>query len=104
MKPPGWPGAARARRDEWLVGGLLAGLAFVLAAGAWTWRADRVLYDFGLSWFERPSSKMIAKVATLYKLRNDKAGSIFSANVMHWHDPRVFESGDTAGLGHERFC
>ena len=63
MKPPGWPGAARARRDEWLVGGLLAGLAFVLAAGAWTWRADRVLYDFGLSWFERPVPADIVIVA-----------------------------------------
>ena len=57
-----------------------------------------------LTWFERPSSKMIAKVATLNVLRNDKAGSIFSANIMHWHDPRVFKTGDTASLSHERIC
>lgn len=53
----------RSHRDEWLVGGVLALLAFGLAAGSWTWRADRVLYDFGLSWFGRPVPQEIVIVA-----------------------------------------
>lgn len=33
---------------------LLATLAFVLALSDWTWRADRLVYDFGLTVWQRP--------------------------------------------------
>jgi CHASE2 domain-containing sensor protein len=51
------------RRGEWTVALLLAALAFALAAGGWTWRADRVVYDFGLSTWSRPSPPGIVIVA-----------------------------------------
>ncbi len=64
MSAPAGPATTRrSHRDEWLVGGVLALLAFGLAAGSWTWRADRVLYDFGLSWFGRAVPQEIVIVA-----------------------------------------
>ena len=32
---------------------VLAALAFALALGGWTWRADRLVYDIGLSFWVR---------------------------------------------------
>ncbi len=51
------------RHGEWTVALLLAVLAFALAAGGWTWRADRVVYDFGLSLWSRPQPPGIVIVA-----------------------------------------
>ncbi len=42
---------------------LLAALAFVLAASGWTWRADRLVYDFGLAAWRRPPPPGIVIVA-----------------------------------------
>lgn len=42
---------------------LLATLAFALAAGDWTWRADRVVYDLGLATWGRPVPEGITIVA-----------------------------------------
>ena len=51
------------RRGEWTVALALALLAFALAAGGWTWRADRVVYDFGLGAWGRPPPPGIVIVA-----------------------------------------
>ncbi|MFM2347175.1 MAG: hypothetical protein RL654_1928 [Pseudomonadota bacterium] len=42
---------------------VLAALAFVLALGGWTWRADRLVYDIGLSFWRRPVPAGIVIVA-----------------------------------------
>lgn len=58
-------GAGRAR----LLGGtagvalVLAALAFVLPLSGWTWRADRLVYDIGLSTWRRPVPEGITIVA-----------------------------------------
>jgi hypothetical protein len=41
----------------------LALLAFVLAAGGWLWRADRLVYDAGLALWSRPAPADIVIVA-----------------------------------------
>ena len=51
------------RRGEWTVALALAALAFALAFGGWTWRADRVVYDFGLGAWSRPPPPGIVIVA-----------------------------------------
>ncbi len=51
------------QRGEWTVALLLAALAFALAAGGWTWRADRVVYDFGLGAWSRPPPPEVVIVA-----------------------------------------
>lgn len=53
----------RAGRDGWTVAVGLALLAALLAANTWTWRADRVVYDFGLSLFNREVPADIVIVA-----------------------------------------
>ena len=59
------PGAApRAwRRDDVAVALVLALLAFVSAAGSWLWRADRLVYDAGLSLWSRPPADDVLIVA-----------------------------------------
>ena len=52
-------GLFKARRDGWAVA---LGLA-LLAASGWTWRADRLVYDFGLSASRRPPPADIVIVA-----------------------------------------
>ena len=42
---------------------VLAALAFALALGGWTWRADRLVYDIGLSFWRRPVPEGIVIVA-----------------------------------------
>lgn len=50
-------------RDDAGVALAVALLAFALAAGQWLWRADRVVYDAGLSLFTRPPPQDIVIVA-----------------------------------------
>lgn len=55
-------------RPRWLGGTagvamVLAALAFVLSLSGWTWRADRLVYDFGLSTWRRPVPEDITVVA-----------------------------------------
>ena len=50
-------------RDGWAVPLGLAALAAVLAASGWTWRADRLVYDFGLAASSRPPPADIVIVA-----------------------------------------
>ncbi len=52
-----------ARRDASTVALLLAAMAAVLAVSGWTWRADRLVYDFGLSMSSRPPPPGIVIVA-----------------------------------------
>lgn len=51
------------RRDDVAVALLLALLAYALAAGGWLWRADRLVYDSGLSLWTRPVPDDIVIVA-----------------------------------------
>lgn len=51
------------RRDDVAVALVLALLAFVLAAGGWLWRADRLVYDSGLSLWSRPPPDEVLIVA-----------------------------------------
>ncbi len=60
--PRWWRGSDR-RHGEWTVALLLSALAFALAANGWTWRADRVVYDFGLATWSRPAPSDIVIVA-----------------------------------------
>ena len=58
----------RAGRSRWLGGTagvalVLAALAFVLPLSGWTWRADRLVYDIGLSTWRRPVPEGITLVA-----------------------------------------
>ncbi len=50
-------------RDDAAVAGVLALLAFALAAGGWLWRADRLVYDAGLALASRPAPDDIVIVA-----------------------------------------
>ncbi len=50
-------------RDGWTVGIGLAVLAALLAAAGWTSRADRLVYDFGLTLWSRPPPPDIVIVA-----------------------------------------
>ncbi len=50
-------------RDGWTVAIGLAALAVSLAAGNWTWRADHLVYDLGLSLSTRPVPADIVIVA-----------------------------------------
>jgi len=58
-------GAAREGRlrDDVAVALVLTVLAFVLAATGWLWRADRLVYDFGLMLWQRPPPDEIVLVA-----------------------------------------
>ncbi|RZI79970.1 MAG: CHASE2 domain-containing protein [Rubrivivax sp.] len=50
-------------RREWVgVSTLLALLAFIMGAGAWTWRLDQAVYDLGLSLWPRPAPSDIVMV------------------------------------------
>lgn len=49
--------------DDAAVAVVLALLAFVLAAGSWLWRADRLVYDAGLALWMRPPPADIVIVA-----------------------------------------
>ena len=51
------------RRDDAAVALVLALLAFTLAAGSWLWRADRLVYDTGLSLWTRPPPDEVVIVA-----------------------------------------
>ena len=51
------------RRDDAAVALVLALLAFMLAAGGWLWRADRLVYDGGLSLWTRPAPDEVVIVA-----------------------------------------
>lgn len=51
------------RRDDAVVALVLALLAFVLSAGGWLWRADRLVYDGGLSLWTRPAPDEVVIVA-----------------------------------------
>jgi CHASE2 domain-containing sensor protein/signal transduction histidine kinase len=51
------------RRDDVAVALMLALLAFVSAAGGWLWRADRLVYDAGLSLWSRPPADDVLIVA-----------------------------------------
>jgi CHASE2 domain-containing sensor protein/signal transduction histidine kinase len=51
------------RRDDVAVALVLGLLAFVLAAGGWVWRADRLVYDSGLSLWTRPPPDEVVIVA-----------------------------------------
>jgi len=51
------------RRDDAAVALALALLAFALAAGGWLWRADRLVYDAGLSLWTRPPADEVVIVA-----------------------------------------
>ncbi len=55
--------ALRQRRGGWTLALLLAALAWALSASGWTWRADRLVYDFGLSAWSRPPPPDIVIVA-----------------------------------------
>ncbi|MFO1327002.1 MAG: CHASE2 domain-containing protein [Rubrivivax sp.] len=55
--------SAAFRSDDAFVALVLAALAFVLAWGGWVWRADRVVYDAGLSLWSRPAPDDIVIVA-----------------------------------------
>lgn len=63
MNAARWLQPFASRRGEWTVALLLAALAFALAAGGWTWRGDRVVYDFGLSAWSRPPPPEVVIVA-----------------------------------------
>ena len=58
-----WLGSPGGRHGDGTVALLLAALAFALAFGGWTWRADRVVYDFGLGAWSRPPPPGIVIVA-----------------------------------------
>ncbi len=58
-----WRDVLRGGRDGWTVALGLALLAAALALSGWTWRADRLVYDFGLSVFSRPVPADIVIVA-----------------------------------------
>ncbi len=58
-----WPAAVSWWRDDASVALGLALLAFVLAAGGWLWRADRLVYDAGLALWSRPAPADIVIVA-----------------------------------------
>ena len=51
------------RRDDVAVAVVLAVLAFVLAAGGWLWRADRLVYDTGLSLWTQAAAEDVLIVA-----------------------------------------
>ena len=51
------------RREDAAVALVLALLAFSLAAGSWLWRADRLVYDSGLSLWTRPPADEVVIVA-----------------------------------------
>lgn len=55
--------SARAWRDEAAIAVVLGTLAFVLALGSWTWRADRLLYDTALAFWRQPAPADVAIVA-----------------------------------------
>lgn len=55
-------GTARGR-DEWVLWLVLVALAVALTLGAWAWRLDRVVYDFGLGLWKRPVPPDIVIVA-----------------------------------------
>jgi CHASE2 domain-containing sensor protein len=55
--------ALRRRRDDALIAAALAALALALALGGWAWRADRLLYDAALAFWERPAPADIVIVA-----------------------------------------
>ncbi|MDE2368572.1 MAG: CHASE2 domain-containing protein [Burkholderiales bacterium] len=55
--------ALRRWRDEAAIAALLGLLACILALGGWTWRFDRLVYDFGLSLWRRPAPADIVIVA-----------------------------------------
>ncbi|WP_158219921.1 CHASE2 domain-containing protein [Ideonella sp. A 288] len=57
------PGFLARWRDELAIAAVLAALASVLALGGWTWRLDRVVYDFGLTAWQRPAPPGIVIVA-----------------------------------------
>ena len=50
-------------RDGWAVALGLAALATLLATSGWTWRADRLVYDFGLALAKQPPPADIVIVA-----------------------------------------
>lgn len=59
-----WPAARAGRRlDEAAIALLLALLAFVLAAGGWLWRADRLVYDTGLLLWQKSAPPEVLVVA-----------------------------------------
>ena len=62
LSQPIW-GLLRAGRGGWPVALGLALLAAVLAYNGWTWRADRLVYDFGLTASSRPAPDDIVIVA-----------------------------------------
>ncbi len=50
----------RSWRHEWWIGAGLALLAWALAAGGWTWRLDRLLYDIAMAgWREAPPADIV---------------------------------------------
>ncbi len=50
----------RAWRDVWWIAAGLALLAWALAAGGWTWRLDRLLYDMAMAaWREAPPEDIV---------------------------------------------
>lgn len=51
------------RRDDVAVAVALAVVAFVLAAGGWLWRADRLVYDAGLSLWTQAAAEDVVIVA-----------------------------------------
>lgn len=57
------PAPAAWWRDDAAVAGVLAFLAFALAAGGWLWRADRLVYDAGLALATRPAPDDIVIIA-----------------------------------------
>ena len=92
MTPVGPRGLA-ALRGTIGVALVLATLAWVLAAGSWTWRADRVVYDFGLSAWQRPAPEGITVVAI------DDASV---AAIGRWPWPRAVHSTLLARLAEAR--
>lgn len=72
---------------------VLAALAFVLPLGGWTWRADRLVYDVGLSLWRRPSPPDIVIVAI------DDASV---AAIGRWPWPRAVHSTLLARLAEAR--
>jgi CHASE2 domain-containing sensor protein/signal transduction histidine kinase len=55
--------APTGRRDDIGVALVVAVLAFVLAAGGWLWRADRLVYDAALALWTRPAPDDVVIVA-----------------------------------------